>query len=277
MGKRITSVSAGYCFTVAIDNQGQAFSWGFNDKGQLGLGHRFNQEEPRHVKALAGEFVTSLSCGSSHTVVITKRSLFSWGMGGEVISPQILCRALTTTVFGQLGHGSAKDSLLPLPVVGFERQDDNRVMSVSCGTHHSMALLEDGAVFTWGHGEYGQHGGTQDHVDWGAGALGAEGEGKGAHFHAIPRPLAGIEEAAAEVAAGSLHNCIVLRDGRCLTFGYGANGCLGHGNTRDKLIPTTIDSLRVRRGFKPGRQGGKGRGREHTEKMEKRYREKREK
>lgn len=36
-------MAAGYSFSVAISDKGRVYVWGFNDKFQLGLGHRYNQ------------------------------------------------------------------------------------------------------------------------------------------------------------------------------------------------------------------------------------------
>jgi alpha-tubulin suppressor-like RCC1 family protein len=34
---------------AAVTDRGELWTWGFNEKGQLGLGHRFNQEFPKKV------------------------------------------------------------------------------------------------------------------------------------------------------------------------------------------------------------------------------------
>ena len=45
-----------------------------------------------------------------------------------------------------------------------------RIVDVAAGNNHSVAVSDRGEVWTWGHGEYGQHGGqasvsTNDLVD----------------------------------------------------------------------------------------------------------------
>ena len=55
--------------------------------------------------------------------------------------------------FGRLGHGDAQDQLLPKKVEALaDHLADQRVVAVSSGDRHSIALTADGAVFAWGEG-----------------------------------------------------------------------------------------------------------------------------
>ena len=69
--------------------------------------------------------------------------LWSWGCGGQ----------------GELGHGDTQDQLLPKKVEAFA---DQRVVAVSAGLGHSLAITADGAVLTWGEGETGCLGHGED-------------------------------------------------------------------------------------------------------------------
>ena len=42
------------------------------------------------------------------------------------------------------------------------------------------------------------------------------------------------------MAAGASHSACVDNRGICYTWGYGANGRLGHGDTNDRLEPTPV-------------------------------------
>ena len=53
---------------------------------------------------------------------------------------------------GQLGHGDQQNQLLPKKIEAFAGQ---RVVAVSTGVGHSLALTADGAVFIWGEAEGG--------------------------------------------------------------------------------------------------------------------------
>ena len=66
-------------------------------------------------------------------------SVWSWGDG----------------VFGRLGHGDGQNQLLPKRVEALAGQ---RVVALSAGDGHSLAITGDGAAWSWGSGGDGQLG-----------------------------------------------------------------------------------------------------------------------
>ncbi len=52
-------------------------------------------------------------------------------------------------------NGCNDKQLSPIEVKGFNNE---RVVMISCGCYHSMALTECGHVYSWGHNLYGQLG-----------------------------------------------------------------------------------------------------------------------
>lgn len=125
---KIVDVAAGYSFTIAVSDRGLLYAWGFNEKRQLGLGHRFNQEKPQLIRSLAdsGICVIQVACGQQHVLAVTEDGkLYSWGLG----------------VLGQLGHGDTRDVGYPR-VVG--ALSGRKVFRVACGSNHSLVLTDDG-------------------------------------------------------------------------------------------------------------------------------------
>ena len=59
----------------------------------------------------------------------------------------------------KLGHGDQQNQLLPKKVEALAGQ---RVVAVSAGAYHSIALIADGAVCSWGKGEGGCLGHGED-------------------------------------------------------------------------------------------------------------------
>ena len=222
--KKIIDIAAGYSFTLALADDGRVYSWGVSDKGQLGHGNRYNLDEPKLINGLLDVFITKIVCGHNHSLALTSEGqVWSWGMG----------------VFGQLGHGNSKDYLSPHVITEFLDDplfEKQVITDISCGSYHSVAITDQGIVYSWGHGEYGQHGGTQDYKDWGT--------GEKENHYLVPRRLAGIEEPVFRISCGSLHNCAITVNGDCYSWGWGASGCLGHGDTRFKLIPQQIIALK---------------------------------
>merc|ERR1739841_131304 len=60
-------------------------------------------------------------------------------------------------VCGRLGHGDEQNQRRPKKVEAFAGQ---RVVAVSAGDDHSLAIIADGAVWSWGYGQLG-HGDVQ--------------------------------------------------------------------------------------------------------------------
>jgi len=226
--KNVKSVCCGYAFSVAMTHSGEVYTWGFNEKGQLGLGHRYNQEMPTKVEILSDQRIIGGACGLQHTAVISENGeVFTWGLG----------------IFGQLGHGILRDELLPRRIETF-LDEGLFVIEVAAGSHYTMARTREGQLLTWGHGEYGQHGGRENYNDWGIGAFDAKNSKDKHHFHSIPRLLMGFEsKCITHIAAGNIHSIMVTKENEVFTWGWGSSGCLGHGDRRFQLIPKEIINL----------------------------------
>lgn len=129
----------GYYHAAAITEHGQVLTWGRGNSGQLGTGSPAPEYNIRTVTALINNNIVDVHCGESHSVALNdKGEVFTWG-GGQM---------------GQLGHGDFSRQSLPIKVANF----DERIVSISCGKRHSVAISENGALFTWGSNEYGQLG-----------------------------------------------------------------------------------------------------------------------
>ncbi|XP_066562691.1 E3 ubiquitin-protein ligase MYCBP2 isoform X4 [Amia ocellicauda] len=84
-----------------------------------------------------------------------------------------------------------------------------RAVQVSCGFHHSVVLMENGDVYTFGYGQHGQLG----HGD-------VNSRGSPTLVQSLPGP-------SVHVTAGSNHTAVLLMDGQVFTFGSFSKGQLG--------------------------------------------------
>lgn len=56
------------------------YSWGQGEGGLLGHGDTKSHAEPKLIQSLKNHDITSITCGSLHTVALTKSGhVFSWG------------------------------------------------------------------------------------------------------------------------------------------------------------------------------------------------------
>ncbi|XP_077216789.1 regulator of chromosome condensation (RCC1) family protein [Tasmannia lanceolata] len=148
---KIIQVSCGEYHTAAISENGEVYTWGLGNMGQLGhCSLQYGDKEllPRRVVSLDGVVVKDVACGGVHTCAITiKGALYAWG-GGQS---------------GQLGLGpqSGLFSCVPnesemllrnIPVLVVPAG----VQLVSCGHSHTLAYMIDGRIRGWGYNSYGQ-------------------------------------------------------------------------------------------------------------------------
>ena len=66
--------------THAVTDDGSAYCWGRNSKGQLGDGTDTYHDEPNEVSLPTGRTVTSLATGKHHTCgIMDDDSTYCWG------------------------------------------------------------------------------------------------------------------------------------------------------------------------------------------------------
>ena len=131
--KPAVSVAAGYNHTCCITADGSLFAWGFNNRGQLGVGDTKNRRMPTPVTGFQGRQVVHVAAGGYHTICATADgSMFTWGGGKD----------------GILGLGEWSNRRVPTMVRGELR--DKAVVQVAAGFEHSACVTADGLVYAWG-------------------------------------------------------------------------------------------------------------------------------
>ena len=124
--------------TFALDNDGFVWSWGDNSRGQLGDGSTRSRHNPDLVERLSN--VIAISAGSDHVAALrSDGNVWTWGFN----------------ITGELGDISTRvrSSTIPMQV-----QDLSDITAISMGNGHSVAVQNDGTVWTWGANGNGQLG-----------------------------------------------------------------------------------------------------------------------
>ena len=131
-------VSGGLNHTAALRANGQVYSWGKNNLGQMGDGSTgADVLAPRASTVAIGEGFTSVAAGGDFTVALRRDGvMYAWGNNGT----------------GSLGNDSNVNSPSPVQVIG------DGFTAVSVGGLHVLALSRDGTLWAWGYNGEGQVG-----------------------------------------------------------------------------------------------------------------------
>ena len=184
------------------------YTWGAGFFGMLGHGNTDSALAPTLVQgALLGAMVMQVSAGDYHTACITEEgALYTWGAGD----------------YGMLGHGNEDSVMVPTLVQGALL--GATVMQVSAGAAHTACITEEGALYTWGHGDYGRLG---------------QGNTENAE---VPTLVQGalLGATVMQVSAGTAHTACITEEGVLYTWGGGSHGRLGHGSENSAEVPTLV-------------------------------------
>ena len=116
------------------ESQITTFAWGKNKEGELSQGYSKNVQLPSSIKRLKNKPLLMVASGGQHSSAIDIHGkLYSCGC----------------YLHGKLGIEGLSTVTVPVftPVQSLR---DKRAKQVACGDYHTLCLLEDGSVFTWG-------------------------------------------------------------------------------------------------------------------------------
>lgn len=212
-GKIVYLATSG-AHTAAICDSGELYTWGRDEgEGRLGLGSEGGPDEgalgsPTRVKELPVP-IAAVSCGGFFTLALTSEGqVWSWGGNSNF----------------ELGRGTSGSDWRPRPIPGLEGV---RIVQIATGGFHSLALTDDGKVFSWGHGGHGQlgHGSVQN--------------GR------VPQVVEALaDEHIVYLACGSLSSAVVTDSGKLYMWGKGRDHQLGVPGLPDaQLLPALVNFL----------------------------------
>jgi alpha-tubulin suppressor-like RCC1 family protein len=124
---KVVEIQAGDFHAIALTADGKVYTWGAGGDGQLGHGNTNNQNTPRQIPDIP--LIARISAGGGHTALITqdfKLWIFGRGRDGQL---------------GREGNIEAVASYRTRPVL-VDFLKSSRVLQVSCGMHHTLALAD---------------------------------------------------------------------------------------------------------------------------------------
>lgn len=233
-GIQFATVSSGGTHSCGIAINGDAYCWGDNTYGQLGIG-QYTDKYKTSPSLVSGNYsykteVNSITTGNRHSCAIANKQ------NGIDITPKVVCWGNNT--YFQLGAGSQNvGSYTVSPVDVMKGNYPGGVLtnigSVYSKSNHTCAKegLDGiaGAVYCWGYNAYSQ--------------LGNNTVNKSAYASS---PL--VFSDARSIAVGNNHTCVITSAGNTYCWGYGLYGQLGQGNTKN-LTAQTASALNPIKGY----------------------------
>ncbi|MGC5328575.1 RCC1 domain-containing protein [Brevibacillus sp. SYSU BS000544] len=250
--KEPPQIDAGRDFSIARAADGTVWTWGMNDKGQIGDGTTTDRKDPEQVEKLKD--MVDVSAGERHALALSKDgTVYSWGSNSN----------------GQLGDGTAKDRTEPIKVKKL-----SKVIAVEAGGNHSMAIKEDGTLWAWGNNDRNQLGdGTvsnrstpvqikgikdakalalgphhtlvlkKDGTVWAVGQNDGGQIGDGSYGHAMKFVNVKDLTDVVSIATGMSHALAVKKDGTVWAWGRNVDGQVGDGTPDSKNQPLQVEGL----------------------------------
>lgn len=216
--KRVIAIASGENTSYAVTDAGHLYVWGdarINQRTSTRGDHKLLGLLPAHVPC--SKKITAAFAGAYHVLLLTTEGNL-WAMG--------------LNNHQQLGTGGSEISTLPKQVKGLPK--NTKIKMAAAGQHHSALLTEDGIVYTWGRGDYGQLGhGNYDPCD-------------------APTPVAFFDKLKKEgnkviqISCGGHHTLATMANGDVYAWGFGTMFQLGIGQMDngddDRNIPTQLNN-----------------------------------
>mmetsp|Transcript_13024 Transcript_13024/g.34753 ORF Transcript_13024/g.34753 Transcript_13024/m.34753 type:complete len:640 (-) Transcript_13024:53-1972(-) len=233
-GCRLVQLACGSNHSLALTEGGRVWAWGGAIFGRLGPADVSNmprdedgdpyQPTPVHVDGFETERVAYIACGNIHNLAVSRQGhVYAWG-GAH---------------YGLLGIADAdgNEKLNSLPVDEGSGQPyqprptlldgitGEKVVQVSCGSAHNLAVTAEGGVWVWGGAKYGRLGVSLKQLA----CMPTDQDGDPYQ----PRPVKLDTfpcSRIVQVACGEWHSLCLSDDGSIYAFGSAVRGRLGLSN-----------------------------------------------
>jgi len=211
-GTKIIDIACGGHFSMALDKEGNVWSWGSAENGstgrntdgkQIGKGKAtYAVHMPQKISFPQGTKIKKIVCGVSHTVALSEEGdVYTWGFGG----------------YGRLGHKKQEDELKPRKI---EMKIFTPVTDIACGSNYNVAVGAYGVLYSWGK---------------------IKSAGDSIMYPTPEKDLSGWKIASLSCGGAS---AMVVGDGKTIAWGQVADGELGFGvDQKSSARPKIIEPL----------------------------------
>ena len=195
-------ISAGYQQSLAVRQNGTAWSWGSGYCGQLGDNTFTSKSSPVSV---IGGFTDwcQVSAGSNFSLAVRQNgTAWAWGLGSV----------------GRLGNNSVNNQQSPISVIG----GFTDWCQISAGGAFSLAVRQNGTAWAWGFASYGRLGDNCTTA------------------RSSPVSVVGGFTNWCQVKAGGNHGVGIRTNGTAWAWGYNNSGGLGTNTNVSRSSPVSV-------------------------------------
>ncbi|KAI8910288.1 regulator of chromosome condensation 1/beta-lactamase-inhibitor protein II [Gorgonomyces haynaldii] len=204
---------------IIIDDQGAAYIFGRNEKGQLGNGTLTPSSEPKKIE-IKDEVFVDAAVGRNFSVLVAK--------SGKVYA----CGENKSAQCGKRDDPKDQKSWIQVPI-------KEHVTKVACGADFAVAINDKGEVFAWGSPQYGQCGDGSDHKY-------IAGTNREVYDPQPPKPVKGLAgKKIVKISCGANHTLSLDEDGAMFTWGAASYGRLGLNESppKDAMVAKEIEGF----------------------------------
>jgi len=233
----VVHLTSGTQWVLAVKESGQVWAWG---QANAASGLTTLARTPVNVTSVfwpasppsGTDRVMQLESSPRHSIALTVTGrVFTWGTqtsGSEGVLGQGGLDPVTSTTAVEIGGDFAGTS-----------GGANRIIQVSSGTSHSLALGRDGSVYAWGKNNFNNNTGPL-----GTGTETNEGEPVNISEVGALADTVGTDKRIVQVVAGNFFSLAVGLDGAVYAWGRSILGRLGDGtNGGTTLSPKLITGI----------------------------------
>lgn len=243
-------VACGGFFSVALRSDGTAWTTGYNTDGQLGD----DDTARRNTFAMVGSDTDwiDIAAGGYHCLALKRDgSLWAWGdnlegqcanagsshfyvpvqigndkdwtyISASTMSSYAMKKDGSIWAWGYNYYGQIGDSTTNNVYVPYRIDKTLHKWKQVCGGHaYTMALREDGTIWSWDLNQYGQL-----------------GQGNYTHLY-VPKQM-GSDSDWVEISSGFHYSMALKKDSSIWAWGLNVNGQLGQGDTIGKNYPVKV-------------------------------------
>ncbi|KAF2444910.1 RCC1/BLIP-II [Karstenula rhodostoma CBS 690.94] len=240
---KVTQLACGTNHVLALTKDRHVFAWGNGQQNQLGRRVTERNLNEALVPSRLGfhdtgfkrpsQRIAQIACGDYHGLAIAEDGhIWSWGANN----------------YCETGHGenAGEDNASVLTPRIIPSLEGKGVTTLEGGSHHNIAITQDGEVLIWGRCDGSQTGippAQLEAIDDEDRVLKSE-NGK-PKILIEPTVIPGLSNIVTG-ACGPEHTIVINKDGKAYSWGFSANYQTGQGTDDDIETPTLIDNTAVR-------------------------------